>query len=201
LASTYDHLELRCVLEAPPDAVLAAEVRLLAPGGERHQAVERRIELPSAMVGALAAVPAAKQASVACAGDSPPLAVELSMHAAELPDGGGYEVILRVDNRTLVSSGLDRAGALGRSLLSTHPLLRVQGGRFLSPLERPCQSVNTFPVLASPADDVVLGAAIVLPDHPEIAPESRGGLLDSTEIEEALMLHVQALSDAEREEI
>ena len=72
--------------------------------------------------------------------------------------------------------------------------MRVQGGRFVSPLERPCQSVNTFPVLASPADDVVLGAAIVLPDHPEIAPESRGGLFDSTEIEEALLLHVQALS-------
>jgi hypothetical protein len=201
LASTYDHLELRCVLEAAPDALLAAEVRFLAPGGERHQAVERRIELPSAMVGALAAVPAGKRASVACGGDSPPLAVELSMHAAELPNGGGYEVILRVSNETLVSSGLDRAGALGRSLLSTHPLLRVQGGRFVSPLERPCQSTNTFPVLASPADDVVLGAAIVVPDHPEIAPESRGGLFDSTEIEEALLLHVQALSDAEREEI
>ncbi|HSO99469.1 MAG TPA: hypothetical protein VLP43_10995, partial [Solirubrobacteraceae bacterium] len=42
---------------------------------------------------------------------------------------------------------------------------------------------------------------IVLPDHPEIAPESRGGLFDSTEIEEALVLHVQALSDGERAEI
>ena len=45
------------------------------------------------------------------------------------------------------------------------------------------------------------GAAIVLPDHPQIAPESRGGLFDSTEIEEALLLHVQVLSDEEREEI
>ena len=53
-------------------------------------------------------------------------------------------------------------------------------------------------MLADPADDVVLGAAIVLPDHPQIAPESRGGLFDSTEIEEALLLHVQALSDGER---
>ena len=42
LASTYDHLELRCVLEAPADALLSAEVRFLAPGGERHQARERR---------------------------------------------------------------------------------------------------------------------------------------------------------------
>ena len=47
----------------------------------------------------------------------------------------------------------------------------------------------------------MLGAAIVLPDHPQIAPESRGNLFDTTEIEEALLLHVQALSDAEREEI
>jgi hypothetical protein len=200
LTSTYDHLELRCVLEAPPDAVLGAEVRFLAPGGERHQAAQRRIELPGAMVGALSRAPARKQASVACGGESPPLAVELTLETPALGQGE-YEAILRVTNGTLVSSGLDRAGALSRSLLSTHPILRVQGGRFLSPLERPCQSINTFPVLASPADDVVLGAAIVLPDHPEIAPESRGGLFDSTEIEEALLLHVQALSDAEREEI
>jgi hypothetical protein len=200
LASTYDHLELRCVLEAPPDAVLGAEVRFLAPGGQRHTAVERRLELTGAMVGALSHVPARKPASVSCGGEGAPLSVEMTLETRELGERE-YEVILRVANGTLVSSGLDRAGALGRSLLSTHPIVRVQGGRFLSPLERPCHSVNTFPVLASPADDVVLGAAIVLPDHPEIAPESHGGLFDSTEIEEALLLHVQVLSDAEREEI
>ena len=56
-------------------------------------------------------------------------------------------------------------------------------------------------MLATPEDDTVLGAAIVLPDHPQIAPESRGNLFDNTEIEEALLLHVHALSDAERDEI
>ncbi|MGI8572078.1 MAG: hypothetical protein ACR2L9_05545, partial [Solirubrobacteraceae bacterium] len=81
------------------------------------------------------------------------------------------------------------------------PPLCVLGGRFISARERPYKSVNTFPVLASPDDDVIVGAAIALPDHPQIAPESRGGLFDSTEIEEALLLHVQALSDSEREEI
>ena len=106
-----------------------------------------------------------------------------------------------MQNLTVVSSGLDRAGALARSLISTHPVVQVTGGRFVSPLDQPCPSVNTFPVLATPDDDVVIGAAIVLPDHPEIAPESRGGLFDSTEIEEALLLHVQALSDSERREI
>ncbi len=124
----------------------------------------------------------------------------LSLQAHEL-ETGCYEVALRVENTTPCERGLDRAGALARSLLSTHPILRVRGGRFVSPLERPCASVNTFPVLASPGDDAVVGAAIVLPDHPQIAPESRGGLFDSTEIEEALLLHVKVLSDAEREEI
>ncbi len=33
LSSTFDHLELRCVLQAPADAVLRAEVRFLAAGG------------------------------------------------------------------------------------------------------------------------------------------------------------------------
>jgi hypothetical protein len=136
----------------------------------------------------------------ASAGDGGSLAVALRLSAAELDDGG-YEVALRVENRTRSDQGLDRAGALARSLISTHPLLRVAGGRFISPLERPCASVNTYPVLASDADDVVLGAAIVLPDHPRIAPESRGSLFDSTEIEEALLLHVQTLSDEERAQI
>ena len=105
-------------------------------------------------------------------GAADPLAVSLRLSAEALGDGM-FEVALRVENRTVCAEGLDRAGALARSLLSTHPVLRVAGGRFISPLERPCAGVNTFPVLATAAADAVLGAAIVLPDHPQIAPESR----------------------------
>ena len=61
--------------------------------------------------------------------------------------------------------------------------------------------MNSWPVLATAADDAVLGAAIVLPDHPAAGPESRGNLFDGTEIEEALLLHVHALSEGEREAI
>ncbi len=199
LASTFDHLELRCVLEAPPDAVLSASVRFLAALGERHKASARRIDIAGAMVGALGAAAAEKEVRLESkTGGALVVALRL---AAEALGERAYEVVLRVENRTVVRSGLDRAGALARSLLSTHPVVKISGGRFASPLERPCQSLNTFPLLATPADDVVIGAAIVLPDHPEIAKESRGGLFDSTEIEEALLLHVQALSDAERKEI
>lgn len=200
LPSTFDHLELRCVLLAPADAVLSAEVRFLAASGERHQAQARTVTLAGAMVGGLLGRRAEKEVSLPSGNGGPPLVVGLGL-AAERRLEGSWEVVLRVENRTLVSSGLDRAGALGRALISTHPVLRVTGGRFVSALERPCGSVNTFPVLASRDDDAIVGAAIVLPDHPQIAPESRGGLFDSTEIEEALLLHVQALSEGERQEI
>jgi len=195
LASTFDHLELRCVVRAPADAVLSAEVRFLQAAGERHRAQARRVELSGAMAGALAGRPASKEVSVGG------LAMGLALETRRLPAESEYEVVLRVDNLTLVSSGLDRAGALARSLISTHPVLRVTGGRFVSALERPCASVNTFPVLATDGDDVMVGAAIVLPDHPRLAPESLGGLFDSTEIEEALLLHVRTLSDGERDAI
>ncbi len=199
LATTFDHLELRCALEAPPDAVLRAEVRFLIAGGERHQAAAQRVELPGAMVGALTVARAEKEVRVQSESGAA-LVVGMALSATPVDDGL-HEALLRIENRTVVRSGLDRGGALARSLISTHPILAVTGGRFISALERNCQSVNTFPVLASPSDEVVLGSAIVLPDHPQIAPESRGSLFDGTEIEEALLLHVQALSDAEREQI
>lgn len=196
LTSTFDHLELRCVLRAPVDAVIGAKVRFLVADGERHRATAQQVALDSATVGALAA----RTARLAARVGERPLEVVLGVGARPL-EPGAYEITLRVENHTPVPAGLDRAGALARSLLSTIPILRVDRGRFVSALDRPCASVNTFPVLATAGDDVIVGAAIVLPDHPQIAPESRGGLFDSTEIEEALLLHVLALSDGEREEI
>jgi hypothetical protein len=120
-------------------------------------------------------------------------------------------VTVDVENTTRVEAGLTRTQALEHSLLSTHVVVRCAiGGCFMSPIAPPehaatavmtCANVNIFPVLASPADDAILGAAIMLPDHPQIAPESRGSLFDSTEIEQALLLHVLALSDGERAEL
>lgn len=125
--------------------------------------------------------------------------------------GGLIRVTVAVVNETDVAPGASRAVALEHALLSTHIVVRCgPGGRFLSPIDPPpaaatavmtCANVNTFPVLATPADDAVLGAAIILPDHPQLAPESRGSLFDCTEIEEALLLHVLALSDGERDEL
>ena len=179
LESTYDHLELQCVVEGV--ARITAEVRFLLPSGERHVAEAQRIEgVGDFEVGGLR--------------------VHTALELTAL-DGGRSRVSYRVENRTEVPDGLDRGEALRHSLISTHPLLRVDGGRFISQLDAPCDSVNTWPVLASPENDAMLGAAIILPDHPQIAAESRGNLFDNTEIEEALVLHVQVLSDEERAEI
>ena len=113
-----------------------------------------------------------------------------------------------VHNTTVVPEGLDRGGAL-RCVAALDPSRRASapGSRFASPVApgpsaaaavagvRPRQHL---PGAGDDADDAVLGATIVLPDHPQIAPESHGDLFDATEIEEALLLHVLALSDAER---
>ena len=116
-------------------------------------------------------------------------------------DAGDGVVRCCVHNTAEVATGLDRAQALARSLLSVHILLHVDHGRFRSPLEARLENVNTWPVLATDNDDTILGAAIVLPDHPEVAPRSHGNLFDNTEIEEALVLHVQTLTDEEREAV
>jgi len=186
LDSTHDHLELQCVVEG--DGEITAEVRFLLPSGERHQAEPH---------------------SIAGSGDFALGEVAIRTTLAESALGAGRrKVSFRVDNRTpedataRAAGSVSRGEALRHSLISTHPILRATGGaRFVSQLDAPCDSVNTWPVLASPEDDVMIGAAIVLPDHPRLAPESRGNLFDNTEIEEALVLHVHALSDGERAEI
>ncbi len=114
----------------------------------------------------------------------------------------GDRVRLRVQNLTAFDQpGADRPTALRSSLLSTHAVIETGAGRFLSPLDEAGENVNCWPVLATESDDAILAASYMLPDHPQLAPDSKGDLFDGTEIEEALLLHVQALSEGEREDI
>jgi len=182
----FDHARLECVAEPAPGTTLRATLRYLAPSGARHEAVERRVELGPAPLG--------ERVTTQFDGG------RFTLRSEQRSDGSAL-VRCCVHNTRDAPVGLDRAGALARSLISAQLLVRISGGRFRSPLDGPPASVNTYPVLATAADDAVLGTTYVLPDHPQIAPESRGGLFDSTEIEEALLLHVQVLTDAERAEI
>lgn len=201
-------LRAEVVLEHGADATVAGSVRFLQASGAGHQGVARSLELPPARVERLAEGIPAREFSFAGEHE---LRGRLRMRAEVLGDGRA-RIRLCVHNTTAVvdDGEVERPVALVSSLLSTHVVLRVDGGRFVSPIENEgpnaaavaaCENVNTWPVLASPADDVVLGASMFLPDHPRIAPESLGSLFDSTEIEEALLLHVQTLSDAEKAEV
>jgi hypothetical protein len=175
--STFSYMQVHVALTEP--GPVSAEVRFLQSAGPRHEGEARGFEVPEGEAWF----------------DFAPLRIR-----TELSTDSG-RATLRIENHTEVPGGIGRAEALQHSLISTHPILRVDGGRFVSPLESGLCSVNTYPVLASDADDVIVGAAIILPDHPKLAPESLGGLFDSTEIEEALLLHVQVLSDEERSAI
>ena len=182
----FDHARLECVAEAGAGATLTRDAAL--PAAERR------------------APPGGRAARRARAGRD---------RASARPstfDGGRFTLRSRAARRTALrgraracttpprsSRGSTAARRSSDSLLSTH-IVRPRRRRAASSRRsrRGRASVNTCPVLATPSDDAVLGAAIVLPDHPQIAPESRGNLFDTTEIEEALLLHVHALSDDER---
>lgn len=185
-AGAFDHARLECSAEPGPGATLAVTLRYLETTGDGHEAAERHVELGPIAVGE-------RDTSKFDGG-------RLTVRSARGRDG---RVLVRccVHNVREAARGLSRAQALQRSMLSIQLLVRISSGRFLSPLEGDGGSVNTYPVLIGDADDTVLGTTIVLPDHPRLAPESRGGLFDSTEIEEALLLHVQVLSEQERAEI
>ena len=123
-----------------------------------------------------------------------------------------WRLRIRIENLDR-STGADvpRAQALCRSLVSTHTLVAVDRGRFLSLLEPPlqdrpsadaCRNVRTFPVLLDDGgtDRLVLSSPIILYDRPRIAPESAGDLHDATEIDEILSLRTLTLTDEEKSE-
>jgi hypothetical protein len=209
--STFDLLRVECVLEAGQDPRLRGTVRFLQSEGERHRASARRLDIPSTPLAELADGGAGREFRLE---GERALEGRVRMRAEMVGDRVA-RIALCVHNSTDLPAGegagaIDRADALRHSLISTQVVAEVDDGRFVSPLDRSglhgeavaaCRNVNTWPVLASPDDAAILGAAIFLPDHPSMAPESLGGLFDSTEIEEALLLHVHALSDAERREI
>lgn len=182
-AGAFDHARLECEAEPAAGAALSAELRWLAPDEGRPHPSERRLTLGPIAIG--------ERRTEEFDGG------RFTVRSTVM-EGGRALVRACVHNTADVAPGLSRAGALADSLISTHIVLRLSAGRFISPLESDARSTNIYPVLATPSDDTVLGATFVLPDHPQIAPQSHGNLFDNTEIEEALTLHVHTLTDEER---
>lgn len=131
-------------------------------------------------------------------------------------DSGALKITVRVSNRTPVPETelADSKKILERTFTSTHVLLQIRGGEFLSLTDPPeayheaaeaCQNRGTWPVLLGDASrqekDTLLASPIILYDYPQIAPESPGDLHDGTEIDEILSLRIRTLSDQEKLEM
>jgi len=124
-----------------------------------------------------------------------------------------FKISIHVQNLTpLETPAANRDAALMQSLVSTHTILGVQSGEFVSLLEPPaefqelasgCQNVGAWPVLVGAPGhcDTLLASPIILYDYPQIAPESPGDLFDGTEIDEILSLRIMTLTDEEKNEI
>jgi len=141
-----------------------------------------------------------------------PLAGSVSVRATPLP--GPWQaarLTIRVTNQTAAAAGpMAREAALPAALVAAHMIITVSGGAFFSMTDPPewakpevghCENIGCWPVLAGPGGSrqVMLASPIILPDHPEVAPESPGELYDGTEIDEILTLRTLALSDEEKD--
>ncbi|HEY5005266.1 MAG TPA: hypothetical protein VII61_19055 [Ktedonobacteraceae bacterium] len=121
---------------------------------------------------------------------------------------------VQIENRTPETSALSirHNEVLLQSFVSTHTILQVRQGTFISLLEPPdalqvsvqsCQNLHTWPVLVGGEGerDVLLSSPIILYDYPQIAPESPGNLFDGTEIDEILTLRILTLTEEEKEQM
>ena len=200
-------LQLQSRKQQTPDSAL--------PEGWQ-EAEERELQLPALELGDLCAQPLCHgfdfpaQALLGNEGEAIRGTIDLT---AENAGRDVYRVTVLVRNSTAaaIPDG-DRGGALLHSLVSTHVVLGVQGGEFVSLLEPPeefrslaeqCQNAGAWPVLIGGAGqhDTMLASPIILYDYPQIAPESAGDLFDGTEIDEILSLRIMTLTDEEKQEI
>jgi hypothetical protein len=125
-----------------------------------------------------------------------------------------FKLSIHIENRTPGTSDVTsrRDAVLFQSFVSTHTILQVRQGSFISPLEPPeelqtfvkgCQNLHTWPVLVGKERErnAMLSSPIILYDYPQIAPESPGPLFDGGEIDEILSLRIMTLTDEEKEQM
>ena len=125
-----------------------------------------------------------------------------------------FRLTVQIENLTPFEAGSadPRAEAQWRAFTSTHTILGVQGGAFLSLLDPPgelaeaaaaCRNQGTWPVLAGEpgTSDTMLSSPVILYDYPQVAPESPGDLFDATEIDEILTLRILGMTEEEKREM
>jgi hypothetical protein len=172
------------------------------------------IELPDVLRGPLLrsfAFPAGTETLDGVVRRQVALTGEVRLSAAPVGERA-FRVTLEIANLTSFEDGPSVRGdqILRHSLASTHALLGVQRGEFVSLVDPPvalreaaaaCRQEGAWPVLVGHQDrrDMLLVSPIILEDYPRIAGESAGDLFDATEIDEVLTLRILTLTDAEKQ--
>jgi hypothetical protein len=184
----------------PADELVAAGERYLA----WDEAVEREAGPGPMAIAAAREAEGVQGGSVIRSWEA--LAGSVALDVTRLRDGLA-RVRVEIANATPWAGG-QREDVLRRTFCSTHAVLRVRGGRFVSCADPPealraeaaaCEQAGLWPVLV--ADDVVLASPIILEDRPAIAPESPGDLFDGGEIDGLLVLNILSLTDEEKAEM
>ncbi len=134
--------------------------------------------------------------------------------SAALVEDGLWQVTVQIENTTPVDAheSAGRGERLTRSMVSTHVVLQMFGGEFVSLLDPPanlatraagCRNIGAWPVLVGDEGDrdAMLASPIILYDYPQIAPESAGDFFDGTEIDEMLVLRILTMTDREKDEM
>jgi hydrogenase maturation protease len=204
------HVVERSILDAAGERVDSLEA-----GGTRHlawdEATERELTLPAEIdVAAGSEREPLPEGAGEIVRSWEPLSGGADLRVERLREGL-HRVTVAIENTT-PWEGADREAALRRTFCSTHTVLTVEGGAFVSLTDPPdelradaaaCENVGTWPVLVGEPGErhTLLSSPIILPDYPQIAPESPGDLFDAGEIDELLILNVLALTDEEREEV
>lgn len=222
-------METQCLVSGDPLSAIHVKVRFLrlveritagAAGAPWQEAAECEIELPECRLIELLGNPLRREFSLSDGSRTENSVTRRQRHIeaaiearAEETDQDALRISVRIENLTPWSSAdaSDREAILLQSLVSTHTILRAEGGEFVSLLDPPerfreaaaaCTNTGTWPVLVGDAgrQDTMLSSPIILYDYPEIAPESPGELFDATEIDEILTLRILTMTDEEKSE-
>jgi hypothetical protein len=191
-------MRTECLVVTDSTATLEVRVRFLHL--DAQAAMERQFDLPPIELSDLAAHPVRQNF------------LEATVELEATPVASGVFRIRVVILNTSDHAASTRDDALLHSLVSTHTILTIQGGEFVSLLEPPehlrdlalaCENVGAWPVLVGEPGqcDTMLASPIILYDYPRIAPESPGALFDGTEIDEILTLRIMTLTDEEKLEM
>ena len=191
-------MQTECLMVTDSSAALEVRVRFLHLTAQG--AIERQLDLPLVELSELTAHPMRQNFVEA----------EVELEAKQVASGV-YGIRCTILN-TSACVAATRDEALHHSLVSTHTILSVEGGEFISLMDPPDhlrelastrQNLGAWPVLVGePGErDAMLCSPIILYDYPQIAPESPGALFDGTEIDEILTLRIMTLTAEEKLEM